>query len=183
MFITQTEPKKSKEVQSKIRKHVMKDIGKARRKETRRGKPLQFTLEVPDSLEDLCGLPVVEDLDLVEQPTQPRILEESVPPVNQNFPFIFNPGASEDSVRPSIKPHATYPTHVISSIERVWTGRMDPFINYPIEMDRRSLELIDHGKANLSMPTSCLSIDVSAQSSMTDMEIYLRIGMHGSLWG
>jgi hypothetical protein len=50
VFITQTGPKKTKEAQSQIRRHVMKDIGKSRRKDGKRAMPLRFTLEVPDSL-------------------------------------------------------------------------------------------------------------------------------------
>lgn len=35
---------------------------------------------------------------------------------------------------------------VIARIERLWVGRSDPFARYPIKMNSRALELIDHGQ-------------------------------------
>jgi hypothetical protein len=50
VFITTTGGgKKSKEAQTQIRKHVMKDIGKSRRKNK---KPSHFDLEIPHSIID-----------------------------------------------------------------------------------------------------------------------------------
>lgn len=139
MFITQTGPKKSKKVQSQIRKHVMRDIGKARRKEGKRGISFQFTLEVPDSLGNF-SVPPVEPQDPVHQLNQLTLLERNAPAVYQNTSVPSESGSRYDRVPPFIHQQASQP-----SIERLWTGRMDPFIQYPIKMDHHSRKLIDHG--------------------------------------
>jgi hypothetical protein len=178
VFITQTGPKKSKEVQSKIRKHVMKDIGRARRKEGRKGAPLRFALEIPDSLEDISAPSGVEVLYLDHQPNPLRILEGSVPLVNRNKWTLSKTDASQYEVQP----YTQSPTaDNFPFIDRLWTGRMDPFIRYPVEMDRRLLQLMDHGRLKLSVTVNLSIIDVLCQSLMTDMGIHLPTEMLGYL--
>jgi hypothetical protein len=120
----------------------MKDIGKARRKDGQQKVPLRFTLPVPEDLRASR-----EVLDLVHQPDQPGVLGGSASPVNQNNLLLVGPGSSQDVVQPSTKPQDTGPPPVvIPSIGRLWTGRLDPFMKYPIEMDPHSLQLMDHSR-------------------------------------
>ena len=144
MFITQTELGRSKETQAKIRKHVMKDIGKARRKVGRKEKILQFTLELPEKLENLEDSRAIATPKTVERPDSHATSRIShaigalLPvPVDVETEFL----AHQQSVGRQAGP--------ISTIERVWTGRMDPFMKYPIEMNSRTLQLIDHGESRL----------------------------------
>jgi hypothetical protein len=39
---------------------------------------------------------------------------------------------------------------ILPKIDRLWTGRMDPFVNYPIKMNRQTLKLMDHSKNYLA---------------------------------
>jgi hypothetical protein len=135
VFITQTGPAKSKKLQTQIRKHVMKDIGKSRRKAGHREKvtPFQFSLEVPNEFETLKTTRLIEPNDSGESALQ---LEEphrsssvdTTPPDNQLGQMI----------------PASEPSFPLPEIDRIWTGRTDPFIKYPIEMSHRTRQLVDH---------------------------------------
>jgi hypothetical protein len=130
----------------------MKDIGRARRKEGRKGAPLRFPLEIPDSLEDFSAPTGVEVLYLDQQPNRPRILEEGVQLVNRNKWTLSKPDASQYEVQP----YTQSPTpDNFPSIDRLWTGRMDPFVRYPVKMDHRLLQLMDHGRLKLSVIGNC----------------------------
>ena len=146
MFITQTGPKTRGEDQPKIRKHVMKDIGKARRKEGRKEPLAKFNLEIADSLEGLTELPL-RGPNSMKQHKQPWALQESAPIVNvtEIQSVLLNPAYPRDIVWHFVQPQTYAVPDTTPSIERLWTGRMDPFIDYPIEMDIRSLQLMDHG--------------------------------------
>ena len=149
VFITQTGPKKNKEVQSQIRKHVMRDIGKARRKEGKRVLPIRFTLDVPGSLENLGVPPEVELHDPVQLPNQPGIPWQTAPSVIQDASIPSESGGPHDEVDPFVQQQAMLVNSFSApAIERLWTGRMDPFMKYPIKMDRKSLQLMDHGRVN-----------------------------------
>jgi hypothetical protein len=156
IFITQTGPKKNKEAQSQIRKHVMRDIGKARRKEGKRVLPIRFTLEVPDSLESLGVPSAVELHDPVPLLDQPGIPWESFPSVTQDAFVPSESGGPRAEVEPSIQQAASLvKSLVVPSVERLWTGRMDPFLRYPIKMDKRSQQLMDHGKLYYFLYSYC----------------------------
>ena len=147
MFITQTGPKKNKEAQSQIRKHVMKDIGRARRKDGRRVIPLHFTLEIPDSLEALTRPEVAQPQDPERHPIHPRATGRDPELLNRNTFEPLQPNDPLDEIERAMERAANQQLSVMApSIERVWTGRMNPFIRYPIKMDEYSLRLMDHGK-------------------------------------
>lgn len=147
MFITQTGPKKSKEVQSEIRKHVMKDIGQARRKDGKRVIPIRFDLEVPDWLEHLSSLPGVESQSSVELLNEPRNVGDYT--VNRNNFISSERDSRYDEIDHFTQQQAAQPGSVIvPSIERLGSGRLDPFFKYPIKMDKYTLRLMDHGNPN-----------------------------------
>jgi hypothetical protein len=151
VFITQTGPKKTKEAQSQIRRHVMRDIGKSRRKDGKRAIPLRFTLEVPDSLETLTRPEIDQPLNTMQHLRDSRTVGTHFQLLNRSF---FNPSEVVDpldEIEEAMQHEADQPVTVKTpSIERLWTGRMDPFIKYPIRMDQYSLRLMDHGKFDSS---------------------------------
>ena len=126
-FITHTGPIKSRDAQTQIRKHVMKDIGRSRRKTGRRekGLALEFTLEV-----------LVEiDIFNVQKP-QPRLADvdqtiESILPANFND-NQSSLGSSCISESIDSKHGSRREVSAVPYIDRTWTGRMDPFIKYPM---------------------------------------------------
>lgn len=111
--------------------------------------PFQFPLEVPDSLENFSA-PPVEPQDPAEQLSQLTLLDRNTITEYQNTDMPSESGVPRDSsVLPFIYQRINHPTAVsVPSIERLWTGRMDPFVQYPINMNHHSLRLMDHGKAN-----------------------------------
>jgi hypothetical protein len=167
VFITQTGPVQSKNVQTQIRKHIMRDIGKSRRKDARHKKlpPLQFSLEIPASINDFHFALRAKELDPIQ--ASDSLLEpfnnaftSSIPQAPEDEPTTYSIVKLVDSAavtRPSAEPqHAGFEKSQVSSngtagaapqIDRLWTGRMDPFIKYPIETNHRTLQLIDHGKS------------------------------------
>lgn len=162
MFITQTGPTRSKSASTQVKKFVMKDIGKARRKP-----PIQTTLEFtiwnPNSLEELANQDLTSNplgLD-VEAGTEAGASGawSSALGMHQSWNGIHHPRdiagvnspQSLDSTSRVLyrgQPMSQDSVQMIPQIERVWTGRLDPFCEYPIEMDQRSLQLLDHCKRN-----------------------------------
>lgn len=161
VFIVQTGSKKSKDVQTQIRKHVMKDIGKSRRKEKRGRK---INLDIP------FGAPSYPK----NNPVSPRTWSTDHQrkdgidsPINMPYISIDAPGPSYKSI-PDVEntstplPHLQGDLHDILSptigwhetkaftpgIDRLWHGRMDPFVRYPVELNDRTRELVDLGKQN-----------------------------------
>ncbi|KIM95836.1 hypothetical protein OIDMADRAFT_59618 [Oidiodendron maius Zn] len=143
MFITQTTPKTSKDVLPQIRKHVMKDIGKARRKYGKIQGLFRFTLGVPDSLD--LNRPPAEPHYSVQQPNRPTVRDGDISRVNQNTFMPLESSGLHNSTEPFLHQQTSQPAAVVvPPIERLWTGRLDPFVRYPIKMDQHSLQLIDH---------------------------------------
>ncbi|KAE9372193.1 hypothetical protein N431DRAFT_375200 [Stipitochalara longipes BDJ] len=153
VFILQTGGKKSKDVQTQIRKHVMKDIGKSRRKEKRGRK---INLEVPPAA-----------------PSEPRVNDHpprrnhqntdntdstiEVPHIAATAPDSSYGSVSDGEDASQTVPHLQGDLHDIlkqaigwhqasafsPGIDRLWTGRMDPFVRYPVELNDRTRELVD----------------------------------------
>lgn len=164
IFITQTGPEKAEETRTKIKKHVMKDIGKSRRKERYRTKPPAWELAIcsPIIIETQCSeaehqCPKWEngvDENIVTQRIMPAVssLPESSQTAAQLSQVIAAAapwGPSQAHGDPIKHLHPQQPFRIAQNppqIERVWTGRLDPFFQYPIEMDYRSLKLIDSRK-------------------------------------
>jgi hypothetical protein len=123
----------------------MRDIGKARRKEGRRVVPVRFELEVPESTDSLQ--PRVVEQEVSDLSKQPRLSQENFPSVTEGVLVSSNPDVVLDGIEPVIAQQAApREVSVVPSIDRLWTGRMDPFVKYPIKMNRNTLLLIDHGK-------------------------------------
>lgn len=141
VFITQTGPIKSRDVQTQIRKHVMKDIGRSRRKPSRREMPLEFTLEVPDNMEVFTAQPKSTESDDGIGSVTPADLSATSNP--DSLPTSKSDSScTSRSLDPKHSPCRAVPA--MPSIDRLWTGRMDPFVQYPIEMNYRALDLMDH---------------------------------------
>jgi hypothetical protein len=113
VFITQTGSGKPRDVQTQIRKHVMKDIGKSRRKQGRRGKfpTWEISIDSPESMDS----------------GDSRSLAPGTTEADSNGEYSLDADV------------------LALTFDRLWTGRMDPFVRYPIEMNQRTLRLIDHG--------------------------------------
>jgi hypothetical protein len=111
--------------------------------------PLRFALEVPDSLESLIEPKAVEPMDSVVRPSGPRTIGTNIQLLNRHAFRPLEPNGPLDEMEQAMQQEASQQIAVTApSIERLWTGRMDPFIRYPIKMDKYSLRLMDHSKPN-----------------------------------
>jgi len=134
----------------------MRNIGKSRRKEKRNDKPNDFTLEIPESFHHPNSSLVVDDFSLDEAAMdlvgigvvrQGLIGTVEVGPLSYDHDSQIIPSDVLQQPHSQIGEQALdVVSTVVPRIERVWTGRMDPFIQYPIKMNRRTLQLMDHGK-------------------------------------
>jgi len=144
----------------------MQQVGKSRRK----GRPvkaplLEFSLEVPD--EPFWDGPSLElpQHSVLDQSTIHRPNEFSVqgPDADPSIPELeasyvsprstnrFQQRITQYAQNPRLLPytdHSEKERHqneeIIAHIERLWAGRSDPFARYPIKMNLRAHELIDH---------------------------------------
>jgi len=159
VFILQTGEKKSKDVQTQIRKHVMKDIGRSRRKEKRGRK---INLEIPSVTlsqpKDHVSQPQTcsgiyrntNGIDVaLEVPHNPTIAPNSSfgsmsdrDAASKTIPPLH--GDLHDILKPAIGWHQA--STLSPGFDRLWTGRMDPFVRYPVELNDRTRELVDLGK-------------------------------------
>lgn len=152
-----------------VRSHVMRQVGKSRRKgRPVKATPLEFPLEIPDEPfwdEANFQRPPNPPNHLLNQSTADRLDESpgqgpdtgssllsfeasSVPPHSINR---FQQRITQPSHNPRQLPEADpseslrrQNEQIIARIERLWVGRSDPFARYPIEMNLRAHELIDH---------------------------------------
>lgn len=146
VFITQVASvKKSKEASTLIRKHVMRDIGKSRRKQRRYP---QICLEVPEDIGHLA-------LPLRSSSSQ----QKAIPPIRvsskekHSLPALkecpqHDPASTKGAcprpqyLQPRNEEHEPA-TEELPIIDRTWTGRIDPFVKFPVELNDRTRELID----------------------------------------
>jgi hypothetical protein len=167
VFVMQTGPPAGNPgTQRFIRSHVMRQVGKSRRK----GRPikaplLEFSLEVPDepfwdglslgpphhSVLDQLTTHQPDDFPVQAPDAISSIscLEASnVPPRSTNR---FHQRITQYSQNPRLAPEHDISERerrqneeIIARIDRLWVGRSDPFASYPIKMNPRAHELIDH---------------------------------------
>lgn len=169
MFITQTGPTRSKTASTQVKKFVMKDIGKARRKPPKQT-TIEFTIWNPNMVEKPNQAFTTNPLGLdVESGSEADALggSGSVLSVRErSWNGIHQPRNTSGAASPQSRANTSQVLHrwqpvsqelpqMKPQIERVWTGRLDPFCDYPIEMDRRSLQLLDHckSKTNVMSPS------------------------------
>jgi hypothetical protein len=166
----------------------MRDIGKSRRKEKRRGKinlkilfdvafPLSSNL-VPPRARNPDPDQVDQEKDDLESTTTTQYIS-----TNASDSSYWSMSAVEDVParyprlhsdlhisNPTIGCHET--TQLSPGIDRLWTGRGDPFIRYPVELNHRIRELLDLGTYNES--TSVLYSSNSYLAAFDDR--YINIG-------
>lgn len=138
VFITTTGGgKKSKEAQTQIRKHVMKDIGKSRRKNK---KPSRFDLKIPHSIIDDFNVRIPSRQNSKSAPTSTsyhKKIEDATVTITSHAEQGYKPPQPplEDRVGPTLfssEPQEAQTQEHCDAvdmgfrIERVWTGRMDP---------------------------------------------------------
>jgi hypothetical protein len=127
--------------------------------------PLEFSLEVPD--EPFWAGPSLElpQHSVLDQSTIHRPNEFSVqgPDADPSIPRLEAsrvPLRSANGFQQTITQHPQSPRQlpdtdnsekkrrqneeIIAHIERLWAGRSDPFARYPIKMNLRAHELINH---------------------------------------
>ena len=138
VFITTTGGvKKSKEAQTQIRKHVMKDIGKSRRKNK---KHPRFDLEIPHSIDDSnvripsWQSPEPASTSSVSHLKKNNDVTVTLTPCSQQGCEPLRP-PPENGVNPALDTSAPQVAQTQEQcdavdmgfrMERVWTGRMDP---------------------------------------------------------
>lgn len=155
LFITQTGPKRSRGSSTQVKKFVMKDIGRARRKPNKKATFEIFIEGAEDPNQAARLSQLTPDL---ETGTGPDVLEgEASALVGFKQPWEgVQPSQPADAAAslhisnqasqslPLLQPQSQELMQATPQIERVWTGRLDPFYRYPIEMDHRSFQLLDH---------------------------------------
>jgi hypothetical protein len=124
---------KDARVQSQIRRHVMRDIGKARRKDAKGSKKATMA-EMP---------PPVSKLIMVASAS---------PELYHSIQFakaeISGNTSSNGEYTATLQPEGLERTQFgyNTSISRFFAGRIDPFLKYPIQMTPRISRLVDLGK-------------------------------------
>jgi hypothetical protein len=172
-FVTHTgPPSRSPGTQRLVRSHVMRHVGKSRRK----GRPvkaplLEYSLSVPDEpFWDGASLQPPQQSFLNQSTADRLTLSPDQDPEHDSDagPSISSHEASYVSPRSinrfqqKVTQYAQNPRQVpgndhseslrsqngeiVARIERLWVGRSDPFARYPIKMNLRAHELIDHSQ-------------------------------------
>lgn len=168
-FVTHTgPPSKSPDTQRLVRSHVMRRVGKSRQKRRPVKAPLlEFDLEVPNepfwddaslqpsqnyflnqSTVEWIGDAVDQESD--DRPSTPNLeasdaesnhrirTQQKVIQYSQNASQVQDTEHSDNEHRQN--------EEIIAPIEQLWVGRSDPFVRYPIKMNPRAHELIDHSQ-------------------------------------
>ena len=95
--------------------------------------------------------------------TGPDSSYRPMPTVDEaSTPYSHRQSDWHDDLEPAIGWHKEAPLSS-SGIDRLWTGRWDPFIRYPVELNHRTRELLDLGEhkrsaASYSLLTTIFSI-------------------------
>lgn len=167
VFIIQNKPVKfSKQTSTQIRKHVMKDIGKSRRKERQNR---QISLELPDTIGDSntgseSRLPVRISSDKTGtfQQFEHRETGSALNDIGGassstpffprgSAPFSQPAGVQHGVPEYTMQPYQGKPRDTRSSVqyfptmERLGSGRGDPLARYPVPMKGQMRELLDEG--------------------------------------
>ncbi|TAQ91467.1 hypothetical protein B7494_g162 [Chlorociboria aeruginascens] len=127
-FIPQSGTGKDKSSLTQIKKHVMKDIGKARRKNVRK-KLIEIPLEIPETIEDFNSTSSVEDLQLdyglsTHIPGDVALREA---PTDNRSSFEKPPSPSTAMV--SAVRGSPWQEGFNTQIERLWVGLFDDRYN------------------------------------------------------
>ena len=111
--------------------------------------PSNAPCEVAD-LETLTVQPFCPDLRVCLRDTDkgnlslglgpPPHMKQASHPANTDLPVAYQ----DLNTICFTEPHFLDSLEPLIQIERVWTGRLDPFFPYPIEMNARSLKLVNH---------------------------------------
>lgn len=182
VFIVQNKPEKfSKQTSTQIRKHVMKDIGKSRRKDKRNR---QVSLELPESIGEASTsseseLPfrcaagqqgTFQKFELAGHGPTPASNAEvgsctSFYPLDSTL--YFQPSDSEHAAPEYLQQtdqDCSYDSRDFRtlaqsppSIERLGSGRGDPFARYPVPMKGQMRELLDEGASCIRLFPTRLS--------------------------
>jgi hypothetical protein len=171
-FITQTgRPSGDAGARKIVRSHVMRQVGRARRKGRQvKGPLLGFEIEVPDRMawdgvrssygqeeslprqstaetgrrDDLQGQMLDAGLRVSNLNASQAPLDSidgaygSIMQYSQDLCYVPETNPSEDAPRIA--------EEELPTIERLWAGRYDPFVRYPIKMNFRAHKLIDHSQ-------------------------------------
>lgn len=162
VFVTQTGPGTitNKAVKTQIRKHVMKDIGKARRTRVRPPKPLTWEISVEIPEDSTGSQDEVDGTVFSDLPTRPlgnhvsfntaeRSSSRDIIP-NVTISAFSGLAQNSDVQQREESGETQQPARQnLQSIYRLGGGRMDPFVKYPIDMNHRARQLIDHSKSTL----------------------------------
>jgi hypothetical protein len=132
-FVNTTGPvTKDTRVQSQIRRHVMRDIGKARRKDAS-GNKKATVAELPSRAPKLTMVTSASpELYHSVQLVKAKILSDTS--FSEEYPAILPEGSDRTQFGYNL------------SISRFLAGRIDPFLKYPIQMTPRVSRLVDHGE-------------------------------------
>ena len=72
---------------------------------------------------------------------------KSVVPFQKSILVVPSHPFLQDDMRDVAKAETDFNTSAFPLIiDRLWTGRMDPFLKYPVKLDHRTKELVDMGK-------------------------------------
>ena len=160
IFITGTKPGiTDRNTQTIIRRHVMRDIGKARRstKHHRGRKPLQYELvlrsgdtQVPTTWK-AASTSVLASYNLKMQVPLPH---STKPLLVAALAGTTLPSPEEDRVatltlaRDSENHQASLSyAEAEGPVSRFGAGRMDPFVKYPVNINARTRALVDHSES------------------------------------
>ena len=167
LFIIQTGQERSKGSATQVKRFVMRNIGAARRKPINHPLEIEFAIWNPNAEEnsgkasaskpiglDDAGVEALEGISASLVGSER--LSDGIQSLRDVAGIISPQFVNQTSLQPPIEQQATqdFP-RMRPQIERIWTGRLDPFCQYPVEMDHRSLQLLDHCE---SSPTPLLPL-------------------------
>lgn len=158
-FVNATGPLvKNPGVQRSIRKHVMRDIGKSRRKGAKSKspdpKPSYSKSESQISIVVEASPEFWNSVQLVCRARADRCSHPmcTAPACASTMPHLDNIDEPDDQVRPmycySHLEMANSQNESMPSISRFSGGRMDPFYAFPIDATPEVQKLVDHGKSD-----------------------------------
>lgn len=151
----------------------MKKIGLSRRKDKIHERPIvtQIVLDVPDAFDYSIPHDKTEWLEDHDEVLAAVLHEDLLKSSTENSTGIISlrSPANEESAGTWTLSTLDRQLHgqrtetgsaifIPPKLEKFWTGRMDPFVNYPIKMNHRTLQLMDHSNQR---PTSKHSISLT----------------------
>lgn len=147
---TQEDPKSTPAVQTLIRQHVMQGIGKSRRSNKNSGKR-PGTLQPWPVIREKTGLPRKKDSKPLQGSIHPSLSRELQSEDQNKIPLSSQhgyptstwqngwPGEAQTSRKQMPPP---------CQLDTLGSGRSNPFLCYPIEMNSKTRRLISYSKSN-----------------------------------